>query len=203
MKNPPGPPVASTRATASAPGPSRSAESASASGTARSAGAEPLAEFAGRRIEFSAADGVETVVQHAAIETRHVAVDGKRLGRDLRWKTRAGAAGAPPNRVPPRCPRTPPLASARSVWRIAVRPGLHSPPVRRLVRVAAQEPHPARLAGGGSRARRARGERHREINRLHARLCDGLLRHVECADVVSKPISSAVTLYAPGGTFKR
>ena len=49
---------------------------------------ESLAELAGRRIELPAADRLETIVHHAAIEARHVAVDGHGFGRPFRGEPR-------------------------------------------------------------------------------------------------------------------
>src|SRR6476619_5477071 len=55
-----------------------SAESLTAAIESAPARAEPLAEFTGHRVELAAADRIEALVHHSAIEARHVSVDRDR-----------------------------------------------------------------------------------------------------------------------------
>ena len=113
---------------------------------ARAARAEPLAEFAGRRIELAAADRVEAIVHHAAIETRHVAVDRDRVGGPSVENPGGSSSRARAIGRLLHTGGTPPSAPARSTSQIAVRLVNRLPAVPRLVRVAGQQPHSARVA---------------------------------------------------------
>ena len=87
---PPGPPRPPPRSAGSA----ASARAAEPPGrrTPVRPGPKPCAELAGRRIEFAAADRVEAIVHHPAIEARHVAVDGDAPRSGLRSENPGGSS---------------------------------------------------------------------------------------------------------------
>ena len=87
---PPGPPATAARsagatrtpASAKTTGSSRPTESTAAESAL--AGTEALRELTSDRIELSATDRLQAIVEHAAVETRHVSSDRNGLRRSLR-----------------------------------------------------------------------------------------------------------------------
>ena len=146
---------------------------------ALTAGAEALRELAGGRIELAAADRLEPIAHHAAIDAGHAAVDRDRLGRTLGREAgrqeqrrrfalalgrihfeagrRARSASGPPasrsaDRVLPPRPGPEPRR-ARPRWRHAARPAAECS-LRRLTaaahRAAVPRPAPAARARAGT-----------------------------------------------------